>query len=53
MQMNMRALTRLVYGKRSLRDFLEDGEGFDLTQRCPTMDGLFSNHLQLMNQVDA
>lgn len=53
MQMNMRALTRLVYGKRSLRDFLEDGEGFDLTQRCPTMDGLFSHHLQLMNQVDA
>ena len=53
MQMNMRALTRLVYGKLSLRDFLEDGEGFDLTQRCPTMDGLFSHHLQLMNQVDA
>ena len=53
MQMNMRALTRLVYGKRSLRDFLEDGEGFDLTQRCPTMDGLFSHHLQLMKQADA
>lgn len=53
MQMNMRALTRLVYGRRSLRDFLEDGEGFDLTQRCPTMDGLFSHHLTLMEQTDA
>ncbi len=53
MQLNMRALTRLVYGERNLRDFLEDGEGFDLTQRCPTMDGLFSHHLSLMRQADA
>lgn len=53
MQMNMRALTRLIYGNRSLRDFLEDGEGFDLTQRCPTMDGLFSHHLSLTDQPRA
>ena len=47
LQMNMCCLTRLVYGRRSLRDFLEDAEGFDMTQRCPTMDGLFSHHLSL------
>ena len=47
LQMDMRCLTRLVYGRRSLRDFLEDAEGFDMTQRCPTMDGLFSHHLSL------
>ena len=47
LQMNMRCLTRLVYGQRNLRDFLEDAEGFDMTQRCPTMDGLFSHHLKL------
>lgn len=51
LQMNMRALTALVYGKKNLRDFLEDAEGFDMTQRCPTMDGLFSHHLTLVGSA--
>lgn len=50
-QLSVQTLTRLVYGRRSFNDFLENNAGYDMRMRSEAMDGLFDHHLTLTDRA--